>query len=333
MQFLQKLTRNKKLLILVAALAVLLLAIVLLSRSCSKDDPTATDPTEEDGTTVLIPTDEILSMEYYNGTAHISFSKNEEGKWCWSQDPLFPLDESYPISVAAAVQGLSATTVTEAGKTLESYGLDSSDLYIKTTAVGGRISTLLIGNKLESGEYYVRFEDSEDVYVVGAELMNAVKLDINDMAVIAPFPLLDETTVSSLTVTGTGEQTLTYTVKEESEGVYSWYQSGKKVSGDAALTALTKEIAALEFDACIDYHPSEEALSICGITAPLATLTVEYTEEGLAASLTLIIGNLREDGTTHFASLAADGTIYSISHKSVENLLAAAESLSAVEGE
>ena len=330
MDLLQKLLRNKKLLIMVGALTVLLVLILLLTRSCGKEDA-ADDIPPDDGTTVLIPTDEILAMEYYNGTAFLSFGKNEEDKWFWTQDPLFPLDESYPAKVAAAVQGLSATAVTEAGKTLESYGLDSSDLYIKTTAVGGKTSTLLIGNKLESGEYYVRFEDSEEVYVVGADLMAAVKLDINDMALIAPFPLLDETTISSLTLAGTGEESVTYNTKEESEGVYNWYQAGRPVENDAALASLLKEVAALQFDSCVDYHPSKEALEICGITAPMATLTVEYTAEGLASQLQLIIGNLREDGTTHFASLAADGTIYSIAHDSVENLLSVAETFTAAE--
>ena len=330
MHFLRNLLRNKKYMVILGAIMVLLLLILLLTHSCRAEEP-ADDPVEEDGTTVLIPTDEILAMEYYNGTAFLSFAKNEEDHWYWKQDPLFPLDETYPAQVAAAVQGLSATIVTEAGKTLESYGLDSSDLYIKTTAAGGRASTLLIGNKLESGEYYVRFEDSEDVYVVSAQLMAAVKLDINDMALITPFPLLDETTISSLTLAGTGEETLTYSTKEESEGVYKWYRDGQTAENDATLTALLKEVAALEFDSCVDYRPSEEALGICGITAPAATLTVEYTVDGLAAQLQLIIGNLREDGTTHFAALAPDGTVYSISHKSVETLLSVAETLAAAE--
>ena len=108
MDLLQKLLRNKKLLIMVGALAVLLVLILLLTRSCGKEDA-ADDIPPDDGTTVLIPTDEILAMEYYNGTAFLSFGKNEEDKWFWTQDPLFPLDESYPAKVAAAVQGLSAT--------------------------------------------------------------------------------------------------------------------------------------------------------------------------------------------------------------------------------
>ena len=256
MDFLQKLLGNKKLLMVIGALAAVLVLILLLTRSCGKED-TTDEPVTDDGTTVLISTDEILAMEYYNGTAFLSFAKDDEDKWYWTQDPLFPLDETYPAKVAAAVQGLSATAVTENNKTLESYGLDSSDLYIKTTAAGSKTSTLLIGNKLESGEYYVRFEDSEEVYVVGADLMAAVKLDINDMALIAPFPLLDETTISSLTVAGSGEETVTYNAKEESEGVYQWYQAGRPVENDAALTALLEEIAALQFAACVDYHPSK----------------------------------------------------------------------------
>ncbi len=332
MRFLQMLSRKQKLMAVIGAVVLLLLAIVLLTRSCGADEP-AEDLTQEDGSTVIISTDEILAMEYYNGTAFLSFAKDEDDKWYWKQDPLFPLDETYPAKVADAVQGLSATTTIAegTGETLETYGLDSSDLYIKTTAAGGRASTLLIGNKLESGEYYVRFEDSATVYVVSAELMAAVKLDINDMALMESFPLLDETTISSLSVSGTGEDTLTYNVKEESEGVYGWYQAGRPVENDATLTALLDEMAALQFESCIDYHPSKEALDICGITAPLATLTVEYTADGLAAQLQLIIGNLREDGTTHFAALSPDGTVYSIDHDSVTALLAAAETLSAAE--
>ena len=204
------LLRNKKFLMMAGGVVVLLLVILLLGRSCSARN-VEEDITEDDGTTVIIPTDEILAMEYYNGTAFLSFAKDEDNKWYWTQDALFPLDETYPTEVAAAVQGLSATTTIAegTGESLESYGLDSSDLYIKTTAVGGKTSTLLIGNKLESGEYYVRFEDGGTVYVVSAELMAAVKLDINDMALIEPFPLLDETTITSFTVAGSGENTLT----------------------------------------------------------------------------------------------------------------------------
>lgn len=336
MRFLRKLSREKRLIVILGALAVVLLAIVLLTRSCGKDGAADDENLPDDGSTVLIPADEITAMEYYNGTAFLSFAKNEEGAWYWTQDPLFPLDETYPAAVAAAVQGLSATTTIAEGEgdTLESYGLDSSDLYIRTTAIGGGgVSTLLIGNKLDTGEYYVRFEESETVYVVSAALMEAVSLDINDMAVIEPFPLLDETTITSLTVSGTGEDTLTYTVKEEGEGVYNWYQSGRALNDDATLTALLTEIAALSFDACIDYRPSEEALDICGITAPLATLTVEYTLDGVAAELQLIIGTLREDGVTHFAALAPDGAVYSIAHDSVTALLTLAETLNPAEEE
>jgi len=335
MRFLQKLSREKRLIVILGALAVVLLAIVLLARSCGKDDAVDEGNTPDDGSTVIIPTDEVTAMEYYNGTAFLSFAKNEEDAWYWTQDPLFPLDETYPAAVAQEVQGLSATTTIGAGEgdTLESYGLDSSDLYIKTTSVGGNVSTLLIGNKLDTGEYYVRFEESETVYVVSAALMEAVSLDINDMAVIEPFPVLDETNIATLTVQGTGEDTLTYTVKEEGEGTYNWYQSGRAVNDDPTLKALLAEIAALSFDACIDYRPSEEALGICGITAPLATLTVEYMIDGVAAELQLIIGEPREDGATHFAALAPDGTIYSIAHDSAATLLSIAETLVPTEEE
>lgn len=335
MRFLQKLSREKRLIVILGALAIVLLAIVLLARSCGKDEVVDEGDIPDDGSTVIIPADEITAMEYYNGTAFLSFAKNEEDAWYWTQDPLFPLDETYPAAVAEEVRGLSATTTIAAGEgdTLESYGLDSSDLYIKTTSVSGSVSTLLIGNKLDTGEYYVRFEESETVYVVSAALMGAVSLDINDMAIIEPFPVLDETNITTLTVQGEGEDTLSYTVKEEGEGAYNWYQSGRAVNDDPTLNALLAEIAALSFDECIDYRPSEEALGICGITAPLATLTVEYTLDGVAAELQLIVGALREDGTTHFAALAPDGTVYSITHDSVATLLSMAETLVPTEEE
>ncbi len=333
MRFLRKLPREKRMLVILGALAILLLAILLLTRSCGKEEDETGEDLPVDGSTVIIPADEITAMEYYNGTAFLSFAQNEEGAWYWTQDPLFPLNETYPAAVAAEVQGLSATTTIAGGEgdTLESYGLDASDLYIKTTSVNGAVSTLLIGNKLDTGEYYVRFEESDTVYVVSAALMEAVSLDINDMAVIEALPLLDETTITSLTVSGTGEDTVTYTVKEEGEGVYHWYEKGRAVDGDPTLTALLDEIAALSFDACIDYRPSEEALAICGITTPTASLTVEYMAEGVASELQLLVGALREDGLTHFAAMAPEGTVYSLAHDSVTTLLSMAETLSPVE--
>ena len=41
----------------------------------------------------------FAGLTYYNGKTTLTFSLNEVGRWIWSDDPSFPLDESTVLSI------------------------------------------------------------------------------------------------------------------------------------------------------------------------------------------------------------------------------------------
>ena len=62
---------------------------------------------------------------------------------------------------------------------------------------------------------------------------------------------------------------------------------------------------------CVDYHPSDEAASICGFDAPAAQVSVRYTSESASdQTFELTIGSRLPDGSGRFVRLENDTAIY-----------------------
>ena len=64
------------------------------------------------------------SLTYDNGNATLSFHLDEAGKWVWSDDPEFPLDDSTIQSILTLLTNLKPQQTITEGDTLEAYGLD-----------------------------------------------------------------------------------------------------------------------------------------------------------------------------------------------------------------
>ena len=90
---------------------------------------------------------------------------------------------------------------------------------------------------------------------------------------------------------------------------------------------LASQLGVLSFTACIDYKPSDEAVSICGLDDPAAVLTATYLDdEGEEAQVTLTIGGETTDGTGRYARLNDSTTIYSIGSDAVSEIWTIAQS-------
>ena len=89
--------------------------------------------------------------------------------------------------------------------------------------------------------------------------------------------------------------------------------------------SLLSELGSLSLVKCVDFKPTDEAVTLCGFDEPQAALTARYlTDTGIEESLSLTIGgeNLDQDG--YYVRVNDDPTIYQMSSAGVDAILAAA---------
>lgn len=331
-------SQKRTLVILVALLAVFALLFVLLS---SDDDSTAdssdstsavdssvdsSSSTSSDGSDSSSEEteDTFTAISYNNETASLSFALDEDGNWYWVDDPSFPLDQDYLVKLSGLLTDLTPLQTITDGDTLDAYGLDDSTMSV--TAEGAETSlTVALGDITPDGSGYYALENNDDsiVYILNASLQSQLQVGIYEMMELPELPALTESNVSSVTVSGT--VTTELVSQTDDDGNVTW-QSGTEDVTDA-VADLVSEVCGLALDHCEDYRPSEEAVSQCGLDAPVCTVTVYYTDEaGNEVSQILSIGGVTVSGDCRYARLDMDDTIYGITASSVSALLETADS-------
>ena len=93
------------------------------------------------------------------------------------------------------------------------------------------------------------------------------------------------------------------------------------------LGALLEDLTALSFSRCVDYNPSDEAVTICGLDQPEAAVRLNYlTDSGTEAELVLSVGDRLPDRSGRYAQLEDDTTIYLLETALLDPLMRVAAS-------
>ena len=334
--------QQKKLLrgLVIAAVVLLavLIAVLLIKRNNAAKQ--AEEEAAQEAASSITEDHGYTSLTYSNGTATLSFSQDEEGSWIWSDDPEFPLDDTTVTSIVETIQSLKPQQTITDGDTLDAYGLDQPSATLTATdAETGETLKLTFGKATTDGtSYYMLMNDAESpVYIVADTLYNYLSTPIYDMCVLPELPVLTEDTINSLTIQGTAETTLTASrsedadtgseddADEETTPSVTWTSGETDVTDNETLQSLLDELGGLYFTKCADYKPSDEAVELCGFTAPTAVLTASYvTDSGTEGTLTLTIGTKNVDGDSYYARIDDDTTIYLISASTVSTLVSVA---------
>ena len=94
-------TQKKHLFLLggiVAALVIILAVVLAVKRSNAQQ--AAEEAARQEAESVITQTEaSYTALTYDNGTTTLSFHLDEEGKWVWSDDPEFPLDDTTVQSI------------------------------------------------------------------------------------------------------------------------------------------------------------------------------------------------------------------------------------------
>lgn len=324
--------RRKRTLVLLLLAAAALTAVVAVRFAGERTRQEAgADPGASSGS--LTDAASYKAISYHNGSATLSFALDGEGRWYWTDDPDFPLDQDYLIGMANTLSTLKPQQTISDGEPLESYGLSEPARTLSATAVGGQLTTLALGNATTDGNsYYMLMNGSETpVFIISDALVKGMSVGIYDMCLLPELPALTEERVNSVTLTGAVTTELSASRPQARQdgsssggeaGGAVWRCGGADVTGDARVQSVLKQLRELRLDACVDYRPSEGAAALCGFDEPAAVIAARYTGDGGAdKTLTLAVGNQVLNGEGRYVRVDGDSTIYRMASEKLDALL------------
>ena len=321
-------SQKKHLLILVLILAVLVIVLLLVRSAKERSAREAEEEAAAQEAAGVITEEAAYSaLTYDNGTATLSFALDEAGNWTWADDPEFPLDDTTVTAMVDLLTSLKPQQTITDGDTLEAYGLDDPFATLTATTPEGETLTIALGNATTDGtSYYMLMNGQESpVYIIADTLYTYMSKAIYDMCQLPELPVLTDDQIQSVTIFGTETLTLTPEQAEDADGnvTVTWTSGGEDVTDAADLVA---ELKALTVTKCVDYKPTDEAVSICGFDQPVKVALVYLSDSGTEQVLTLFIGTENLDGDGYYVRLDEDTTIYQMDLDSVDALVSAAQS-------
>ena len=339
-------TRKKTLLILAGLIVVLaaVLAAVTAGRRSAAEQAAEETAAQNAAGVITEPEAAYSALTYDNGAATLSFHLDESGKWVWSDDPEFPLDDAVIQSILALLTNLKPQQTLTEGDTLDAYGLDQPFATLTATKPDGGTVRIDLGNTTTDGNSYYMLMDGREspVYIISDALYTQMRKTIYEMCLLPELPALTEENIQSVAVEGAASTQLRSQSRETSSDgetgeeivTVTWSAGGEDVTGSAATLSLLEELKGLTLAKCVDYKPAEEAAVLCGFDAPRASVTVHYLEEtGQEASMTLDIGGENLDQTGYYVRVNGDAAIYQIDTAGVDTILSVAEKgLAAAQG-
>lgn len=300
-----RIRKNKGLFIL-AAVLVLLLAVYFGLRAWNQSEEKRREEADKAAEIHVTDTaaDDIVSMSFDVGSGEMAFSRTD-GKWYYTPDADFPLAQSYPEDMAAALGNITADRELEDGDSLADYGLDEPAYTLSFTDADGSTTELYFGN-MTGEDYYVTVGDSGTVYTVASTVIDSLNYTLDDIAQFDEYPSIGSGNLVKETITQNGQTTVYDSENEEQE---------------EDITAIAGGLGAVELSEAADYSAADEDLAGFGLDET-ARITVEavYTQDDEDKVLTLYIGG--EDGNGNRYVMINDSRIvYLISGEICNNIL------------
>ena len=268
------------------------------------------------------------ALTYYNGTATLDFRRSESGKWVWTAEEDFPLDDTQLTAILETLSAMAPRETIEAVEDLDDLGLEAPRATISATYEGGSTFSLSFGNATAEGNgcYVLQNGASSPVYIYDAGILELMNMGIYDMCILPEFPSLTETTAQRITIQGVADANGVVprsTMDANGEGeALSFISDGKNITDKARVKDLFEDLSAFAYEKCVIYRPSDEAVALCGFSAPTATLWANYvTATDIEEHLQLTIGNLTLDGGARYVRLGGDESIYAVPTELLDSIL------------
>ena len=283
--------RGKKLLIMAAALAAVVIAYILVVNLTPKD----TGDAESDSQTVIwtMNADVVHSIEWDQEEELLKFEKNGEN-WSYADDAEFPADDTKLSALADTLTEVTSSKTISSPKDLSEYGLDepwknvtlvidnsNSESESSDESDTQKTITFSFGDTTQlTGEVYCSIGDG-NVYLVDASLPESFESGLYDVVTTESIPEVNKV-LSAAVENSSGQMKLE---NHEGEGLaysdeYSWFEN----TGDSLITLDTEftenylsAVTGMLLDSCVDYKADEQTLADYGLDTPAADIELNYT--------------------------------------------------------
>ena len=311
---------------------LLCMALVILGACYVVVRQLTADPDEEEESIALAGPASPTELSWTDDSGTLTLENEGDDGWSYADDSAFPLDQTVPEDMTAALAAAAASRQIDTPESLADYGLDKPVLTITALDEDGTEYSYAFGSaNALTGKYYMLYNGNQDtVYLVGSDLYDAFNLDLYDMVEMEALPEFGSVTALSVEQPS-GSLSLVY--EEDSAGLYydtdrHWFleQGDSLLALDSSkVGSLTGAVTGLIWDSCVTYDADDQELTAWGLDDSAAVVTAVYTaaiDEGEDTAepetFVLRLGNTGSDGT--YAMLEGSSMVYLISADTADTL-------------
>lgn len=297
--------KNKGLLLLL--LIIIVLFIVYMAMKWRNEQKEKSEIEKQEASVIHVtesPADKMTLIKINVGNGEMELSK-EDDIWYYTADYDFPVNQDCPQKLAEAVGDITADRILEDGDSLQDYGLEKPEYYICYTDEEGNTTTVYFGNT--TGEYYyVKTDDSDQVYTVENTVLDSFSYTLDDIAQLDEYPSIGSGNLKKEVIIQNGETTV-YDSENEDQ--------------TEDIAAVAGGLGAVTLSEAADYSAEEQDLAGFGLDETnRITVQVTYTENDEEQLMLLYIGNA--DGAGNKYVMMNDSKIvYLISEEICDNIL------------
>lgn len=279
--------RGKRLLILLAIVAVFGVGAYLLNLNAKQQEAAKTASTEAAKTTLINATeDNAAKLSFTHDGQAIDLAK-ENGAWVYEPRESFALNTSKVTELFTSLKDVeSVRTVENASTDTSEYGLEEPAVAITVTNIDGTTQKISIGDKNSvTGNYYVAVDGKPGVYTISEDLYNTFNVGLMDLLTPESYPTIEADSVTGVEWSN-GDKTTLLTHKPDGDpSTYSsnfkWFENGEDgktltpVNADTVDTFL-KAATGITYDSTVSDNKDE--LATYGLDQPTLSVTLHYTE-------------------------------------------------------
>ncbi|MDF2589898.1 MAG: hypothetical protein K0S41_3739 [Anaerocolumna sp.] len=280
--------KSRELILLLLAVIIVIVAYIVLLNFKDKKSSTRSEEETADATKqiVTLDADSIRSIYFKNESGEMTFTKDSEGVWMYSEDEAFPVDQTKVDSMESSLSAITSSRTIEDATDLDEFGLINPAIQITAAINDGTKTTIAIGDEAPIADgYYATVNDDKNVYIVTKAFYNNFKYNRQEMIAVATIPSITAENVTYLKVENKEKPNFEVSYDENNAADFAGYTNWTmkqpyetNVPADVtALTTLFGNFSSLSFLACVDYNAAD--LSQYGLENPTAIIDLTYFEE------------------------------------------------------
>ena len=271
-------TRSKRLMILLAVLAVACVAAFAALGWQQKQEQITVS-----GEVVLtIDPDSVTALAWTRGETSLAFTRDGEGNWSYDGDGAFPVDPAAMEDLLSPFAPFSAAFVIEDVEDEGQYGLDDPECTV-TVATADRTWEIRLGDtSAVDGQRYLSFEEGT-VCLAAEDPLETYEIGLSDCILNDEVPAMDR--VTALTFSGAENYQVLYQEDGSAysycaDDVYFTERDGDTLPLDTGrVEDYLSALATLSLTDYMTYSATEAELEQFGLADPELTVTVDYASE------------------------------------------------------